>query len=228
MVSVRLKIVPILILVTVAIIQITGIQKVWAATNICPLPPENLRFTIFNNEDDVGALDLVFADKGNRRTLDISMQIKVRILFVTAYRFRHNATETWSAAGLNSLSSETNDNGREYVVSIKPEGTGHQVRSNEGNVLTTGTRLTELIWCEKSARGGKVISTLTGSVDDIPIDYIGPETISIDGHDHTARHYRFVRKKRTGHFWYDKNGVLLKLTYPTRYFTVARFERRTN
>jgi hypothetical protein len=194
-----------------------------AAAEICPLPGETLNYTIFNDEEDVGGLELAFNRNGDQATVNVSMKILVRILMVPAFRFKHSSTEVWSQERLKTLIANTSDNGDRFAISMKQVGDQHEIKSEDGLNTHKGTRLTELLWCEGAARGGAVISTLTGNVSDIPINFIGQEDIELNGRTIPTRHYRFVRKKRVGNFWYDEDGVLVKLTYPTRYYSVASF-----
>jgi hypothetical protein len=194
-----------------------------AIAEICPLPAETLNYTIFNDEDDVGGLELAINRAGDQATVKVSMKILVRILMVPAYRFKHSSTEVWAGDRLASLTAQTSDNGDDFAISMKQTGDSHEIQSADGLARQTGTRLTELLWCEGAAKSGAIISTLTGNVSDIPIDFIGKEDIQQNGRTIATRHYRFTRKKRVGDFWYDKAGKLVKLSYPTRYFSVAHF-----
>ena len=193
----------------------------------CPLPRTPLSFDILNEHDNVGALNLAFTRDGDKTRINISMHILVKVLFVEAYKFRHNSTEHWHGPRLEKLTAETSDNGDDFAITVTRTGDDHLVHSHEGEARHRGVRLTELLWCEAAVKSGPVLSTLTGHLDDIPIERLGPEDIEHDGKTVTANRYRFVRKKRTGNVWYDRNGVLLKLTYPTRYYTVASFSRTT-
>jgi hypothetical protein len=197
-----------------------------ARAELCPLPAEDLSYSIFNDDTEVGDLNLVFDRKSDQTMVSISMDILVRVLFFKAYSFSHTSQEIWTGDGLKTLSARTDDNGDNFSIAIKRLNQTQEITSNEGRVEHPGVRLTELIWCEGAARGGKIISTLTGHIDDIPINFLGEEEIDVNGQTTKARHYRFVRKKRVGDFWYDVHGKLLKLAYPTRYYSTARFVRK--
>ena len=194
-----------------------------AFAEICPLPSETLNYTIYNDDDDVGGLELAFKRNSDTATVQVSMKILVRVLLVPVWRFKHSALEIWSGNRLKTLTAQTSDNGDDFAITMKQVGDRHEVQSGEDVNSHKGTRLTELLWCEDAAKSGTIISTLTGNTNDIPIDRIGEEDIQHAGQLIPTTHYRFVRKKRTGHFWYDKKGVLVKLTYPTRYFSMASF-----
>ncbi len=194
----------------------------------CPPPEQGLNFSIFNDQDDVGELSLIVTRATTNTattTIDLAMDIKISPFAFPAYRYHHRSREVWTAGALLHSRSRSDDNGRIKEVEMKNLGDRYLVHSNDGPIRMQGARLSELLWCEALAKSGPVISTLTGSLDDYPFTFIGAETLAHKGRDVAARHYRFTRSKRVGDIWYDDDGVALRVTYPTRYFTVAAFVR---
>jgi hypothetical protein len=197
-----------------------------AAVERCRLPEAGLHYTIFNDRDDVGDLNLKVKHEPDITTIDVAMDIKISILAIPAYSFRHRSQEIWTGGQLVRSQARSVDNGRTKDVKMQNLGDRYLVESDDGPIRMTGARLSELIWCEALIKQGKVISTLTGSVDDYPFDFVGDENLDHRGQMIATRHYRFTRKKRTGDIWYDRDGVVLRVDYPTRYYTTASFVRK--
>lgn len=191
----------------------------------CAPPAVGLSYKIFNDEDDVGALTLKVTRQSGTTTLDVAMDISLRLFAIQAYEYRHRSRETWAGGALVRSQGRSVDNGQTKEVEMKNLGDRYLVLSDDGPIRQRGVRLSELIWCEALARSGRVISTLTGSVDDYPFHFVGAEALVHNGRTVPTRHYRFRRKKRSGDIWYDGDGVALRVTYPTRYFTLAAFVR---
>ncbi len=203
-------------------------QPATAQPATCPPPERGLNFSILNDQDDVGELSLTVARATTTdatTTIDLAMDIKISLFAFPAYRYHHRSREIWSAGALLHSRSRSDDNGRIKEVKMKNLGDRYLVHSNDGPIRMQGARLSELLWCEALAKSGPVISTLTGSLDDYPFTFIGTEMLAHKGRAVAARHYRFTRSKRTGDIWYDDDGVALRVTYPTRYFTIAAFVR---
>jgi hypothetical protein len=51
-------------------------------------------------------------------TVSIATDLAVKVLFVTAYRFQHAASEHWVGGRLIALNSTTDDNGTRHRVSV--------------------------------------------------------------------------------------------------------------
>jgi len=207
-------------------LQLPLLSAASAAVEACRLPDAGLHFKIFNDRDDVGDLSLKVERNPDVTTIDVAMDIKISILAIPAYSFQHRSREFWTGGLLVRSQARSVDNGRTKDVKMQNLGDRYLVESDDGPIRMTGARLSELIWCEALIKQGKVISTLTGSIDDYPFDFVGDENLEHLGRRVATRHYRFTRKKRTGNIWYDRDGVVLRVDYPTRYYTTASFVRR--
>jgi hypothetical protein len=192
----------------------------------CPPPEAGLSYAIFNNEDDVGELSVLVRRGDGVTTIDLLMDISISLFAIPVYKYKHRSREIWAAGALVRSHAVSIDNGRTTKVEMKNLGERYLVEADDGPIRTQGARLSELLWCEALARTGTVISTLTGGIETYPFEFIAEEALAHNGRSVAARHYRFTRKKRTGDIWYDGDGIALRVTYPTRYFTLASFVRK--
>ena len=88
--------------------------------NAQTLPPDGqVEYAIMRSGDQIGSHRLVFRRDGERLTVDISLNVQVRVLGITAYRFTQSATETWRGGRLVSLDSSGNDDGTPYAVRVR-------------------------------------------------------------------------------------------------------------
>jgi len=206
-------------------IAIMSVAHAYAEPATCPPPERGLNFSILNDQSDVGELSLTVTRSDVTTTIDLAMDIKISLFAIPAYRYRHRSREIWTAGALLHSRARSDDNGRIKEVEMKNLGDRYLIHSDDGPIRMQGARLSELLWCEALAKTGPVISTLTGSLDDYPFTFIGAEMLAHKGRSVATRHYRFTRSKRSGDIWYDGDGVALRVTYPTRYFTMAAFVR---
>ncbi len=72
----------------------------------------------------IGHHNFRLTETAGQRTLVTEADFRVRILFVTAYRYLHFNTETWQGDCLQKIESRTDANGRVLnVVGLRgPEG----------------------------------------------------------------------------------------------------------
>ena len=64
----------------------------------------------------MGTHRFTLTEEGDIRELRSVARFDLRFLFVTAWRYRHEATERWREGCLESLVSRTEDNGEPYAV----------------------------------------------------------------------------------------------------------------
>ena len=58
---------------------------------------ETLRFAIIRNGDQIGTHTIELKRSGQEIAVNIETEVLVKVLFVTAYRFQHAASERWVA-----------------------------------------------------------------------------------------------------------------------------------
>ncbi|MEQ8858203.1 MAG: DUF6134 family protein [Pseudomonadales bacterium] len=74
------------------------------------------RFGVFYGDRRIGEHNYEVVHDGAATRVSSRADFQVKILFVTAYRYRHQANELWQDGCLTGLSSVTNDNGERYQV----------------------------------------------------------------------------------------------------------------
>ena len=77
---------------------------------------ENLSFTVFRNGQEIGRHTLSFQHEGPNRTVTVAIDLAVKALGITAYRYVHNSTEVWNGNALQALDARTDDNGKKFAV----------------------------------------------------------------------------------------------------------------
>ena len=73
-------------------------------------------FRVFLDDREVGTHRFTLTEEGGVRELRSVARFDLRFLLVTAWRYRHEATERWRDGCLDSLVSRTEDNGEPYAV----------------------------------------------------------------------------------------------------------------
>lgn len=100
-------------------------------------------FRILRNGDDIGTHTLDARLIDGAFEIDILIDIKVRVLGFTAYRYELQNREVWRGGELQSLDSTTNDDGSEDRARIRREDGGLVISGSgfdgrlDGSVATT-------------------------------------------------------------------------------------------
>jgi hypothetical protein len=73
-------------------------------------------FKVFLDGREVGTHRFTLTEKGDAGELRSVARFDLQFLFVTAWRYRHEATERWRDGCLESLVARTENNGEPYAV----------------------------------------------------------------------------------------------------------------
>ncbi len=98
---------------------------------------ETIRFAIVRNGEQIGTHAIEINRSGPETSVKIATDLDVKVLFVTAYRLQHTATERWVDGRLVALNSSTDNNGTRHKVSVIETPAGMEVRA-DGKVDSGG------------------------------------------------------------------------------------------
>src|SRR5262245_38785995 len=88
---------------------------------------QTLAFTVYRNGKEVGQHRILFHNDGTRRIVTVEVELSVKALGVTAYRYVHHAHEVWNNNVLQTLDARTDDNGKKYSVRVQRRSNGLEV-----------------------------------------------------------------------------------------------------
>lgn len=88
---------------------------------------QNLSFAVYRNGQEIGRHTLSFQHEGPNRTVTVAIDLSVKALGITAYRYVHNSKEVWNGNALQALDARTDDNGKKFTVRAKRDAKGLMV-----------------------------------------------------------------------------------------------------
>src|SRR5688572_9060618 len=93
-----------------------------AAEDMAALAPQSLTFTASRNGETLGTHTVRIAREGGRLTVVNNIELALKAMGVTIYRYNHHSTELWQGTQLQSLNARTDDNGSTYKVQVNRQG----------------------------------------------------------------------------------------------------------
>jgi hypothetical protein len=180
------------------------------ATRVAAQPSETMRFAIMRNGEQIGTHAIEITRKGPETNVRITTELAVKVLFVTAYRLQHHATERWMNGQLVGLDSATDNNGVHHTVSATRDISGLEIEADgkighaDQNVFPTS------LWNPEIMRRKTVLDTQDGRVDPISVTDDGSEDLTLGARALTARHYE-IKGRYSQHIWYDESGRLVQV-----------------
>ena len=178
-----------------------------------PPPDSPVVFDVLRDGSKVGEHRLVFEpEEGDTLKVSVETAMSVKIAFVTVFRYEHKRVERWRDGTLESLAGMTNDDGKEYEISIVRKE-GHYSRTvNGAEEEIDGPVKVDSLWSKDRLTAGKLFSAASDGVYRVRSDLLGWETIEVRGAKVEAEHYKLTGEIDRD-LWYGPGGELLKVQY---------------
>jgi hypothetical protein len=191
-----------------------------------------LAFTVYRNGKEIGHHTISFQNEGAKRLVTVSVDLAVKALGVTAYRYAHSAQEVWNGTSLQTLESRTDDNGTKYFVRVQRDSKGLMVErevvpplsgtandqglqvAETGRELLPATMLPTSNWNMGQLGQSVLLNTQYGTPSHTKITAIGRERVkTTSGATVEATRYRYTGDLRMDQ-WFDDKGRWVKAAFP--------------
>jgi hypothetical protein len=217
---------------TAAVFFVVAASTAAVAANEFPYG-RTLAFTVYRNGKEIGHHTVSFQQEGSKRVVNVAVELTVKALGVTAYRYVHNSQEIWNAGTFQGLDSRTDDNGMKYVVRVHRDPNGlivdRQVtpplvaasandqglqQAESGRDLQPATMLPTSNWNFGQIGQSVLLNTQYGTPSHTKITPMGREPIkTASGATIEATRYRYTGDLRMDQ-WFDDRGRWVRATFP--------------
>lgn len=151
-------------------------------TNSSDHAADRWEFKVLLDDREIGYHHFEVRQHEDLEKVDTEARFKVRVMFFTAYRYAHNNSETWQDNCLQTIESQTNDNGTNYAVSGTDSGEGFSLlRNQEAAKLEQECLQTFAYWNPEILDADKLLNSQTGKVQPVSIDFLGERDIEVNG-----------------------------------------------
>ncbi len=173
--------------------------------------PTKWEFQVFLDDTAIGHHHFMVNDKGAERELVTNARFDVKVLFISAYRYAHDASERWRGNCLTSLNARTDDNGKPSVVQADQQGESTSVVSPRGREALDGCVMSFAYWNPEILRQTRLLNSQTGQYESVKIVAIGEDKITARGVLVQAKRYRITGPKNPIDVWYGADNHWLAL-----------------
>lgn len=157
---------------------LVGISGVIAAPYIVRAAASGERkFQVIRDGDDMGYQINKVSRSGDTIRHQCDVELKVKVLGVTLYRYELNYVEEWKAGKLISLNSTCNDDGDDHFARVKRVGDMLEIDGSEHQGAIPGDAVTTSYWAYPFIQATTWISTQTGAPLTMNATKRGSETI---------------------------------------------------
>lgn len=180
---------------------------------------KTLDFTVLRDGQNIGTHSYSIADNGGETQVEINTDIKVKVLFVTAYKFLHESKEIWQNGRLMSLKSKTDDDGTPKELHAMAEGqrmtVDSKVKGQDKRQHADAPMIPASLWNRDIVTQSSILNTLDGTVMNIQVEDMGQDEVEAGGAKVQAHHYS-ITGELTRELWFNDSGDLVRVRFPDK------------
>jgi len=179
----------------------TPVASVHAKASTAPSAEWNFRVLLDGRE--VGWHRYVVRDDGEATQVESRAHFDVRLLFLNAYRYRHEARERWRGACLDTLESRTETNGDVEEVSAAARGDALMVVGPSGDLRHAGCVMSFAYWDPRILGATQLLNPQTGELLPVHVADRGTEVLQLSGRSVPASRHRLSAPGLQVDLWYS-------------------------
>jgi hypothetical protein len=145
---------------------------------------------VLRDGSSIGTHRVTIREAGNRREVDVAIDMAVKLAFVTVYRYTHRATEVWAGERLVSLEASTDDNGTRTRVLATAGESGLAVSGSGGSYIAPADTAPSSYWNRDKLNRGALLDTQSGKLATVANENLGETSITADGRPQLVSTYR--------------------------------------
>ena len=189
------------------------------------LPDKPMVFDVLRDGSKIGEHRLVFEREDSTLKVSVETDMTVKFAFLTIFRYEHKRVERWRNGELESLAGMTNDDGRQYEISIVRREDHYSRTVNGTEEEIAGSLAVDSLWSKERLAAGKIFSAASDKVYRVRSDTMGTETIEVKGGEMQAEHIK-LSGELDRDLWYDPSGELLRIRYESDAGETFEYVRR--
>jgi hypothetical protein len=168
-------------------------------------------FRVYLNQDPIGFHHFSVATHGDTHDLKSVAHYLVKVLFINAYHYDHQATENWGGNCLHRLDSSSDDDGTAYTVHGHGDEHGFDVDTTKNHYSLTGCAMTFAYWNPVMLQQTHLVNPETGEDVAVTISHTGEESVQVHNAPVHAQRYHLHSAKLEIDLWYSDQGDWLAL-----------------
>ena len=178
---------------TVLLALCAGPSFASSAEPTCGAPVD---FAAYRNGQHIGSHRVSFERQGDRLLVTTSIELALKFIGITVYRYKHRSQEEWWGGDLRSFSSSTDDDGKSYEVRVvrdraqlKVERLAPGAAAYAGDVIPADV-LPSTHWNLRQAAQTSLLNAQKGTLERIAVTPLGRTNVKISSGWRAATHYR--------------------------------------
>ena len=172
------------------------------AASASPDPAREWHFKVLLDDQEVGWHRYVVRADDEATEVESRAQFDVRVLFLNAYRYRHEARERWRGDCLEGLESRTVTNGTVEQIDAVATEEALVVARRSGETRLPGCVMSFAYWDPTILRADRLLNPQTGEWLPVRVETRGTEQLNVDGRTVAATRHRLSAPEMQIDLWY--------------------------
>jgi hypothetical protein len=175
-----------------------------------------LAFDVMRGGTLIGRHIMIFRQVDDETHVDIEVSLQVKIGFLTVFRYGHTNHEVWRGGRLVSVTTDTDDNGKPFVVRAEKRADGFHVQTLAEESVLTAAIIPTSYWNPQILKNLSWFDTQRGILLEIDLEEGDIEPVVIaNGQSIEAQRYD-VTGDLNQTVWYTPEGEWVKLAFAAR------------
>ena len=179
--------------------------------NASEVNARNWRFRVYLDDKEIGSHTFSVQKSTDQIEVTSSARFDVKVLFINAYQYRHEAKEIWRDDCLTDLSALTDDNGTQLSVKAVQSTVGLNVSTEKKKFNLSGCVMSFAYWNPEILQQTRLLNAQTGEYEQITIQSLASTVLQVAGKAQTAQQFTLIGKKLKIDLWYAPDGTWLAL-----------------
>jgi hypothetical protein len=189
------------------------------SSGIAAARADSLSFTIFKENDPIGHDSYMIDRSGDQTTVKVETQTDVKVLFLE-FHYRQDRTEVWRDGKLQSLVSDTNDDGTKHHVEVKRDGEAIAGVADGAKKSVPGSTVPFTLWTREFLHAPQMLDVSDFDQLKVGIEDKGADQIAVDGKSVATHHYHLTGDL-SWDLWYGPDDILLKTAFRRRGYPIS-------
>ena len=187
-------------------VRLAWLVCLWLATLPSVAVAAALDFEVTLDDKPIGTHRFSLGGTAQARTVRSEAAFAVKLLGLTVYRYRHQASERWRGDCLAALDAETDDDGKTGRVSAQAAGDALAVAGPSGSVSLPGCVMSFAYWHPAMRTQTQLLNAQTGRYELVRIRQLDGGTLTVRGRPQNAERWRIEGPEHPVDVWYTAAG----------------------
>jgi len=188
-----------------------------------PIPKNGeVRFDVIRKNKIIGSHEITFTENNDVLLVETNIDIEVKVLFISAYTFTHQSTETWINGDFTKIVAHSDfEDEREYFIKGEDSNDSFLASGMDGKLELDKNILPSNFWNIDVLKQKEIFDTQKGVLRTIDVEDLGYEEIKVNKKNIKCK--KFILNASSNPkdkspfpeytLWYDKNDELMKFQF---------------